>query len=68
MEIVKKVLKFLGFTVLIYAYTMLVQLIISFIALSFIQMNIERMFIFAGAVTVIADVIYTVKRVKKSKK
>lgn len=68
MEIIKEVLAFIFVTAGVFAWIMLMLLIISFVGMSIVSMNIEHMAIAAGAGAVIFDVFYVRGRINKRKK
>ena len=65
MDIVKDIIFFFITTVCVMGYVMGVLLIISFVCMSYVHFTIEGIFIAAVVCTVIADIYYIVKTVKK---
>lgn len=68
LDMAKEIIFFILFTAAMFAYCMLVLLIISFVTSSFLHFSIEGIFIGAVAGTVALDVYYVVKRVKKRRR
>ena len=68
LELVKEILGFLGVTAGIFLWMMVMQLIVSFVALSYLHMDIEIMFLVAAGVTVCFDIYYVIHRVRKKRK
>lgn len=67
-DLIKDIIFFLLYTVGMFAYCMLVLLIISFVTTSFLHFTIEGIFIASIVGTVALDVYYIVKKVKKRRK
>lgn len=65
--IIKEIMGFIGVTVGVFAWMMLMQLIISFVALSYLHMKLETMIIVAVCVTVAFDVYYVIHRIHKKR-
>ncbi len=68
LDIAKEIIFFILFTAAMFAYCMLVLLIISFVASSFLHFSIEGIFITSILGTVALDVYYVVRRVKKRRR
>ncbi len=64
-DIAKDIIFFIITTVVAYAYWMLVFLLISFLTLSYLHFTIEGIFALAAAGTVVVDLLYVRKLVKK---
>lgn len=67
-DIVKDIIFFIITTVVAYAYWMLVFLLISFLTLSYLHFTIEGIFVLAAVGTVVVDILYVRKLVKKYRK
>lgn len=67
-DLIKDIIFFLLYTAGMFAYCMLVLLIISFITTSFLHFTIEGIFIASIAGTVVLDIFYVVKKVRKRRK
>lgn len=65
LDLAKEIIFFLLFTAAMFAYCMLVLLIISFVTSSFLHFSIEGIVIGAVLGTVALDVYYIMRRVKK---
>ncbi len=68
LDIAKEIIFFVLFTAAMFAYCMLVLLIISFVTSSFLHFTIEGIIITSIAGTVALDVYYIVRRVKKRRR
>ena len=68
MDILKDFIFFLITTVCAMVWVMGVLLIISFVTLSYLHFTIEGMFIASIICTVVVDILYIVKTVKKYKR
>lgn len=68
LDLIKDIIFFLLYTAGMFAYCMLVLLIISFITTSFLHFTIEGIFIASIAGTVVLDIFYVVKKVRKRRK
>lgn len=68
LDIAKEIIFFILFTVAMFAYCMLVLLIISFVTSSFLHFSIEGIIITSIVGTVALDVYYVVRKVKKRRK
>lgn len=68
LDIAKEIIFFILFTAAMFAYCMLVLLIISFVTSSFLHFSIEGIIIAAIVGTVTLDVYYVVRKVKKRRK
>ncbi len=68
LDIAREIIFFILFTAAMFAYCMLVLLIISFVTSSFLHFSIEGIFIGAVLGTVALDVYYVARRVKKRRK
>lgn len=66
LRIIKEILGFIGVTAGIFAWMMIMQLIISFVALSYIHMQFKTMIIVSICVTAAFDVYYVIRRIKKN--
>lgn len=67
-SIIKDIVLFIGLTALVMGYAMFLQLLLTFVALSYIHLEIEDMFRNACICTVAADVIYLVRTVRRYRK
>lgn len=67
-DLVKDIIFFLLYTAGMFAYCILVLLIISFVTASFLHFTIEGIFITSIVGTVALDVYYIAKKVKKRRK
>lgn len=68
LDIAKEIIFFILFTAAMFAYCMLVLLIISFVTSSFLHFSIEGIFIGATLGTVALDVYYVLRRAKKRRR
>lgn len=68
LDIAKEIIFFILFTAAMFAYCMLLLLIISFVTSSFLHFSIEGIFIGAILGTAALDVYYVVRRVKKRRR
>lgn len=68
LDIAKEIIFFILFTAAMFAYCMLVLLIISFVTSSFLHFTIEGIFIGAIVCTAALDVYYVLRRVKKRRR
>lgn len=68
LDIAKEIIFFILFTVAMFAYCMLVLLIISFVTSSFLHFSIEGIFITSIVGTAALDVYYVLRRVKKRRR
>ncbi len=66
--IIKNVLVFLAITAIVYAWTMLVLLIISFVALSYITLKLDTMLIISGVTTVCFDAAFLTGKIIKKRR
>lgn len=64
LALAKEILMFVGVTAGVFAWVMMMQLIISFVALSYLTYKLKVMIIVAAAAAVIVDVFYVRKRIK----
>lgn len=64
-DLAKEVIFFLFMTAGSFGYVMLMLLIISFVTMGYLPLTIDRMLIIAAVCTVLADIWYIVKTVKK---
>lgn len=65
LDLAKEIIFFLLFTAAMFAYWMLMLLIISFVTSSFLHFSIEGIFIGAVLGTVALDIYYILRKVKK---
>lgn len=68
LDIAKEIIFFILFTVAMFAYCMLVLLIISFVTSSFLHFSIEGIFITSIVGMVALDVYYIVRKMKKRRR
>ena len=68
LDIAKEIIFFILFTAAMFAYCMLVLLIISFVTSSFLHFSIEGIFIASIVGTVALDVYYVVRKMKKRRR
>lgn len=68
LDMAKEIIFFLLFTAGMFAYCMLMLLIISFVTSSFLHFSIEGIFMGSVAGTVALDVYYIIRRVKKRRR
>lgn len=68
LDIAKEIIFFILFTAAMFAYCMLVLLIISFVTSSFLHFSIEGIFIASVVGTVALDIYYVLRRVKKRRR
>lgn len=66
--IIKEILGFIGATVGVFAWVMVMQLIVSFVALSYIHMQLKTMIIVAISLTAAFDIYYVIHRIHKKRK
>ncbi len=67
LDLIKELLFFIFVTVGSFGYVMLMLLIISFVAVAYLPLTIERMLVIAAVCTVLTDIWYIVKTAKKYK-
>lgn len=67
-DLVKDIIFFLLYTAGMFAYCILVLLIISFVTSSFLHFSIEGIILTSILATVALDVYYVVRKVKKRRK
>ncbi len=68
LEMIKQILVFLAISAVVFAWCMLVLLIISFIALSYIKLKLKWMIIASVIVMLCVDAAYIVGKVQKRRK
>ena len=68
LELIKQILALLAVTLLTFAWTMTVLLIISFVALSYVTLKLDMMYVISAAVTVLVDAAYLIGKHRKKKK
>ena len=68
LELIKQILVFLAISAVVFVWCMLVQLIISFVALSYITLKLKWMIIISLAIMVFADIAYIIGKVQKKRK
>ncbi len=65
LDLAKEVIFFLFMTAGSFGYVMLMLLIISFVTMGYLPLTIDRMLIIAAVCTVLADIWYIMKKIKK---
>ncbi len=65
LAVIKNILVFLAITGIVFAWTMLVLLIVSFVALSYIKLRLDTMYIISAAVTACFDAAYLIGKAHK---
>lgn len=65
LDLAKEVIYFLFMTAGSFGYVMLMLLIISFVTMGYLPLTIDRMLIIAAVCTVLADIWYIIKNIKK---
>lgn len=68
LDLIKEIIFFLLYTAGMFAYCMLVLLIISFVTTSYLHFTIEGIFIASVVGTAALDVYYIVRKVRKRRK
>ncbi len=68
LELIKQILALLAVTLLTFAWTMTVLLIISFVALSYVTLKLDMMYVISAIVTVLVDAAYLIGKHRKKKK
>lgn len=68
LDMAKEIIFFILFTAAMFAYCMLVLLIISFVTSSFLHFSIEGIFIASIVGTAALDVYYVVRKMKKRRR
>ncbi len=65
LAVLKNILVFLAITAVVFAWTMLVLLIVSFVALSYIKLRLDTMYIISAVVTACFDAAYLIGKAYK---
>lgn len=68
LNVIKEILGFIGVTVGIFAWMMIMQLIVSFVALSYLHMQFTVMIAVSVCVTAGFDIYYVIHRVRRKRK
>ena len=68
LALIKEIITLIVVLVVIFGWMMLVQLIISFVALSYVTLKLKTMIIVSVAVAVLFGIIFEVTRIRKRKK
>lgn len=68
MALIKEIMTVILVMAVVFAWFMLMQLIISFVALAYITLKLKTMLIVSGVMAVVLGTLYEIKRIHKKKK